>query len=100
MKEDKTEINLVNVNFSINSYNKLLEDEQNSLSETANDFLHFIESFALYENRKLTHLWLLEDPIQDSNINTCGPFQTYFNENLFFQTVAAYCSKRKGSRMT
>ena len=76
LKEDKTEINPVNVNFSINSYNKLLEDEKNSLSETANDFLHFIESFALYENQKLVYLWLLEDLIQDIDTNTCGLFQT------------------------
>ena len=75
---NKTEINLVNVNFSVNSYNKLSEDEKNSLSETANDLLHFMESSAQYENQKFIHLWLLEDPIQDINTNTCGPFKTYF----------------------
>ena len=75
---NKTEINLVNVKFSINSYNKLSEDEKIFLSETANDFLHFMESFAQYEHQKLIHLWLLEDPIQDINTNTCGPFKTYF----------------------
>ena len=78
LNEDKTEIKLVNVNFSINSYNKLSEDEKNSLSETANDFLHFMESFVQYENQKRIHLWLLEDPIQDINTNTWGPFQTPF----------------------
>ena len=97
LKEDKTEINLVNVNFSINSYNKLSEDEKNSLSETANDFLHFMESFAQYENQKIIHLCLLEDPIQDINTNTCGPFQTYFYQNLFFSNSEAYCMKKNDS---
>ena len=95
LKEDKTEINLVNVNFSINSYNKLYEDEKYSLSETANDFLYFVESFALYENEKLVHLWLLEDPIQDIDTSTCGPFQTYFYENPFFPNSDSVLNERK-----
>ena len=52
LKEEKTEINLVNVNFSINSYNKLSKDEKNSLSEIANDFLHFIEYFAPFFSKQ------------------------------------------------
>ena len=84
MEEDKTKINLVNVNFSANSYRKLSEDEKASLSDTANDLLHFIESFAKFERQNLVYLWLLEDPIQDLNTNTYGLFQTFFYENLFF----------------
>ena len=95
LKEDKTEINLVNVNFSINSYNKLYEDEKYSLSETANDFLYFVESFALYENEKLVHLWLLEDAMQDIDTSTCGPFQTYFYENPFFPNSDSVLHERK-----
>ena len=34
---DKTELNLVTVNFSANSYNKLLDQDKLYLSETAND---------------------------------------------------------------
>ena len=29
---------------------------------------------------------MLEDPIQMSKTVTCGPFQIYFYENLFFPT--------------
>ena len=29
---------------------------------------------------------MLEDPIQDPKTVTCGPFQLYFYENLFFPT--------------
>ena len=80
----------MNVNFLVNSYNKLLEDEKASLLETANDLLHFIESFAKHEKQNLVHLRLLEDPIQDINTNTCRPFQTFFHENFFFQIVIVY----------
>ena len=48
LKEDKTQINLVNVNFVKNSYSKLSEGEKAALSETYTDFLHFLESFADY----------------------------------------------------
>ena len=74
LKEDKTQINLVNVNFFKNSYSKLSEGEKAALSETCTDFLHFLESFADYESQSLIHLWLLEDPIQDVTTNTCGYF--------------------------
>ena len=84
LKEDKEQINLVNVNFVKNSYSKLAEGEKADLSETCTDFLHFLESFADYENQSLIHLWLLEDPIQDITTNMCGYFQTFFYENLFF----------------
>ena len=72
LKEDKEQINLVNVNFVKNSYLKPSESEKSALSETCTDFLHFLESFADYENQSLIHLWLLEDPIQDTTTNTCG----------------------------
>ena len=90
----------MNVNFSINSYNKLWEDEKSSLSETANDFLHFTESFALYENIKLVHLWLLEDPIQDLEQTRVDPFKHTFMKTFFFQTATAYCMNENVSRMT
>ena len=95
LKENKDEINLANVNFSRNSYNKLTDHQKNSLSDTGNDFLHFIESFALYENQSLIHLRLLEDNIQDFNSKTCGPFQTYFYENLFFPNSDRILHERK-----
>ena len=84
LKEDKEQINLVNVNFVKNSYLKLSEGEKAALSETCTDFLYFLESFSDYENQSLIHLWFLEDPIQDITTNTCGYYQTFFYENLFF----------------
>ena len=81
---DKTELNLVNMNFSANSYDKLLDQDKSSLSETANDLFHFIESFARYEKENVISMWVLEDPIQEITSDTCGAFQIYFYENLFF----------------
>ena len=95
LEEDKTQINLVNVNFIKNSYSKFSEGEKAALSETFTDFLHFLESFADYENQGLIHLWLLEDPIQDITTNTCGYFQTFFYENLFFPDSDSILHKRK-----
>ena len=46
LKEDKKQINLLNVNFVKNSYLKLSEGEKAALSETCLDFLRFLESFA------------------------------------------------------
>ena len=95
LKEKKDEINLVNVNFSRSSYNKLTDHQKNSFSNTANIFLHFTESFALHEKQSLIHLWLLEDNIQDFNSKTCGLFQTYFYEYLFFPNSDSILHERK-----
>ena len=95
LKEDKTQINLVNVNFVKDSYSKLSEGEKAALSETCTDFLHFLESFADYENQDLIHLRLLEYLIQDITTSTCGYFQTFFYENLFFPDIDSILHKRK-----
>ena len=85
----------MNVNFVKNSYLKLSEGEEATLSETCTDFLHFLESFADYENQSLIYLWLLEDPIQDITTNTYEYFQTFFYENLFFPDSDSILHKHK-----
>ena len=95
LKEDKMQINLVNVNFVKNSSSKLSEGEKAALSKTCTYFLHFPESFADYENQSLIHLWFLEDPIQDITTNACGYFQTFFCENLLFPDSDSILQKRK-----
>ena len=95
LKEDKEQINLVNVNFVKNSYSKLSEGEKAALSETCTDFLHFLESFADYESQSLINLWLLQNPIQDITTNTCGYFQTFFCKNLFLPDSDSILHKRK-----
>ena len=61
------------------------------LLETARDFYHLLKSFNKNENiKKFLNVWLLEDPIQKMETSTCGPFQFYFYENLFFQDLHSY----------
>ena len=100
LKEDNEQIILANVNVVKNSYLKLSEGEKAALSETCTDFLHFLESFADYENQSIIHLWLLEDPIRDIISNTCGHIQAFFYENFFFQTVTTYYTNVKDLRTT
>ena len=95
LKERKSKVNLVKVNFVKNSYNKLSEDEKVALSETCLDFSHFIESFPEYENHAIIHLWLLADPIQDLKTDTCGYFQISFYENLFFPNSDSILQNQK-----
>ena len=89
----------MNVNFVKNSYLKLSEGGKATLSETCADFLHFLESFADYENQSLIHLWLFEDPIQDPLQIRAGTFRPFFTKAFFFQTVTAYYTSAKELRM-
>ena len=66
LKEDKEQINLVNVNCVTNSYLKLSESEKAAVSETCNDFLHFLESFADYENQSFIYSLSLARSLQTS----------------------------------
>ena len=43
--------------------------------------------YSFWKNENITNfvnVWMLEDPIQKPTTVTCGPFQLYFYENLFF----------------
>ena len=58
--------------------------EIDSLSETAQNFFHFINPFEKKLNLKsFVNVWMLEDRLQDLDSATCGIFQICFYENLF-----------------
>lgn len=58
---------LVKLKFPNKVFNKLSNEEIKRLSETAQDFYHFIESFGKLNNlQNYVELWLLEDPLQQS----------------------------------
>ena len=97
LKEDKEQINLVNVNFEKNTYSKLSEGEKAVLSETCTDFLHFLESFADYENQSLIHLWLLEDPIQDITTNFVWILSDLFLRKPFFSKQRQHTAQTQTS---
>ena len=78
-------LTLVKLKYSMNDCDKLTEREINELLETAPNFCHLIQSFAQNENiTNFANVWMLEDPIRLLHTITCGPFQIYFYENLFF----------------
>ena len=69
----------------MNDYKSLAEKEIFNLSSSAQDFFHIIYGFD--QNEIITNcvnVWILKDTIQMDTTITCGPFQLYFYENLFF----------------
>ena len=82
-KDDK--LTLIKLKFSMNGYNNLAEKKIFNLSSTAQDFFHLIYGFGKNENiTNFENVWMLQDPIQMDTTITCGLFQLYFYENLFF----------------
>ena len=82
-KDDK--LTLIKLKFPMAGYKNLTKKEISGLFSVARDFFHLIHSFGM--NEKITNfvnVWMLEDPIQIATTSTCGPFQLYFYENLFF----------------
>ena len=83
IKIDQT-LALQKLKFSMSGYDGLKKSKIISLSETARDFFHLLESFGKNKNViKFVNVWLLKNPIQKIETSTCGPFQFYFYENLF-----------------
>ena len=77
-------ITLVNVKFSLNACKNLSKSELANLSDTARDFLYFVQSFGnKLKLRDFVNLWVVEDRIQDLDTVTYGIFQIYFYNNLF-----------------
>ena len=75
---------LVKLKFSIKAFNKFSNEKIKRLSETAQDFFHFIKSFGKFNNlQNYVELWLLKDPIQKTETSACVPFQIYFYDNVF-----------------
>ena len=77
-------ITLVNINFSFSACKNLTKNELDNLSDTAHNFLKFVQSFG--NKLKLPdflNLWVVEDRIQDLDSVTSGIFRIYFCNNLF-----------------
>ena len=77
-------ITLVNIKFNLNACKNLSKKELDNLSDTACDFLNFIQSFGnKLKLRDFVNIWIVEDRVQVHDSVTCGIFQIYFYENLF-----------------
>ena len=85
-KMDRTDdkIILCKIKFNLDACKHLMEDEINSLSDTARSFFYFIQAFGIkLKLRSFVNIWMVEDRLQDLDSSTCGISQIYFYENLF-----------------
>ena len=84
MDRTDNKITLCKVKFNLSACKKLTENEINSLSETARDFIYFIQAFGIkLKLRGFVNIWTVEDRLQDLDSATCNIFQIYFYQNLF-----------------
>ena len=84
MDRTDNKITLCKVKFNLSACKKLTENEINSLSETARDFIYFIQAFRIrLKLRGFVNIWMVEDRLQDLDSATCSIFQIYFYQNLF-----------------
>ena len=97
-KIDKSDqkITLCKIKFNLGACKKLSKNEINSLSDTARDFLNFIQAFGIkLKLKSFVNIWVIEDRIQDLNSSTCGIFQLHFYENLFNPDKNSKIQKRR-----
>ena len=76
---------LIKSTFSMNGYKNLAVKRILNLSSAAQVFFYLIYNFGKNENiTNFVNVWMLEDSIQMEITITCGAFQLYFYEKLFF----------------
>ena len=80
MNKNDKKINLTYVQFDLENY--LLADK-NKLTTTANDFFYTLFEFGRVHNDKIVDVFMVDDPLQHEQTDTCGIFQLYFYTNLF-----------------
>ena len=84
MTRTDNKITLVNIKFNLKNLSK---KELDNLSDTAQDFFYFVQSFRnKLKLRDFVNIWKVEDRVQNLNSVTCGNFQIYFYDNLFNST--------------
>ena len=95
-------IMLVNIKLSMNACKRISKREIESLSDTARDFLSFIQLFGnKLKVRDFVNVWLMQDQTQDLDSVNCGIFQIYSDNNLFNPNVKSKIkSKEKLSKAT
>ena len=85
--------------FSMDAYKNLNKNGLDSLSDTARNFFHFVQSSGnKLEIRGFVNIWLLEDQIQNFGTVTYGIFQIYINDNLFNPDVNSKRRKQQNTK--
>ena len=84
LTQTDSKLTVVQTNFSCPTYERLKKPEEKRLSETARDLFHFTIKDGKFHNFKNpVKLYLLKDPIQNTESDFCGVFQLHFYKNLF-----------------
>ena len=83
MDRSDKKMTICKIKFKLGACKQLSKDEILSLSDTARNFLYFVQEF---ENklklRSFLNIWMVEDRLQDLDSSTCGIFQIFFYQNL------------------
>ena len=86
MERVDNKLTLVKLKFSIKAFNRLTNEEIKRLSETVQDFFHFIKSFGKLNNlQNYVELWLLKDAIQKQKLQHAVLFRFTFTITLSYQ---------------
>ena len=84
MNRTDQKITLCKIKFNLGACKELSKEEIDSLSDTARDFLNFVQAFGIkLKLRSFVNISLVKERIQDLESSTCGIFQLYFYGNLF-----------------
>ena len=82
--KNNEKINLINLRFSENEYDKIIKKGVLSkLTDTAKDLFYLLSEFSKYHNANEMMLHAVDDQLQENSSDTCGIFQLYFYKNLF-----------------
>ena len=82
--KNNEKINLVNLRFSENEYDKIKKKGVLSkLTDTAKDLFYLLSEFSKYHSANEMMLHAVDDQLQENSSDTCGIFQLYFYKNLF-----------------
>ena len=82
--KNNEKINLVNLRFSENEYDKIKKKGVLSkLTDTAKDLFYLLSEFSKYHSANEMMLHAVDDQLQENSSDSCGIFQLYFYKNLF-----------------
>ena len=82
--KNNEKINLINLRFSENEYDKIKKKGVLSkLTDTAKDLFYLLSEFSKYHSANEIMLHAVDDQLQENSSDTCGIFQLYFYKNLF-----------------
>ena len=74
--KNNEKINLINLRFSENEYDKIIKKGVLSkLTDTAKDLFYLLSEFSKYHNANEMMLHAVDDQLQENSSDTCGIFQ-------------------------